>query len=47
MKKAVASKKINWEAVCEETRQRCNKLSDEARHSLREKCRPVIFALSK
>ena len=42
MKKAVAPKPIDWEAVCEQTRQRCNKLSDDERRSLREKARLLI-----
>ena len=44
MKKTMASKKIDWETVCEQTRQRCNKLSDEERRSLREKALRLIYS---
>jgi hypothetical protein len=44
MKKAVAAKKIDWEAVCEQTRQRCNGLSNDERRSLREKALRLIYS---
>jgi hypothetical protein len=44
MKKAAASKKIDWETVCEQTRQRCNKLSDDERRGLREKALRLIYS---
>ncbi len=44
MKKAAAAKKIDWEAVCEQTRQQCNKLSEEDRRSLREKALRLIYS---
>jgi hypothetical protein len=43
MKKA-AGRKIDWEAVCEQTRQRCNKLSSEERRNLREKALRLIYS---
>jgi len=46
MKKAVATskseKKIDWEAVCERTRQHCNKLSDKERRQLLEEGLRII-----
>ncbi len=44
MKKTVAAKKIDWEAVCEQTRQRCNRLSDEERRNLRGKALRLIYS---
>jgi len=43
MKKAVAAKKIDWDAECERTRQRCNRLSDDERRALREKALRLIY----
>jgi hypothetical protein len=46
MKKAVApsktGEKIDWDSVCERTRQRCNKLSDEERQQLLEEGLRII-----
>jgi hypothetical protein len=35
---------IDWEAVCERTRQRCNKLSDEERRRLRAQALKIIYS---
>jgi hypothetical protein len=39
-----AKKKIDWEAVCEENRQRCNKLTDEERRRLRDHALRIIYS---
>jgi hypothetical protein len=44
MKKAVTAKKIDWEAECERTRQRCNRLSGDERRLLREKALRLIYS---
>lgn len=48
MKKKIATSKekqpIDWDAVCERTRQRCNKLSPEARRRLRTQALRIIYA---
>jgi hypothetical protein len=44
MKKAVASKKTDWEAECERTRQRCNKRTEDERRVLREKALRLIYS---
>ena len=47
MKKKAATakgKKIDWDAVCERTRQRCNKLSEEERHRLRAEALRIIYS---
>ena len=44
MKKPVASNKTDWEAECEHTRQRCNKLPEEERRTLREKALRLIYS---
>ena len=48
MKKAAASpktvKKIDWDAVCERNRQKCNKLTDEERRHLRAKALQLIYS---
>ena len=44
MKKPVASKKTDWEAECERTRQRCNKLPEDERRILREKALRLIYS---
>ena len=44
MKKVAMSKKTNWEAECERTRQRCNKLSEDERRCLREKALSLIYS---
>ena len=45
-KKAVAPRKkpIDWDAVCEATRQRCNKLTDEERRRYREHALRLIYS---
>ena len=45
-KKPVATRKkpIDWETVCERTRQRCNKLSDEERRRLRDVAFRIIYS---
>jgi hypothetical protein len=43
MKKAVAPRKTDWEAECERTRQRCNKLPEDERRILREKALRLIY----
>jgi hypothetical protein len=35
--------KTDWDKVCEETRQRCNKLSDEERERLEEQALRIIY----
>lgn len=37
------AKKIDWDKVCEETRQRCNKLSDQERERLEEEALRIIY----
>ncbi|MBE0541328.1 MAG: hypothetical protein IH623_08080 [Verrucomicrobia bacterium] len=37
-------KPIDWEAVCERTRQRCNQLSDEERRRLKDKALQIIYS---
>jgi hypothetical protein len=48
MKKPVAApkaeKKIDWDAVCERNRQKCNKLTDEERRHLRAKALQIIYS---
>ena len=36
-------KRIDWDKVCEQTRQRCNKLSDDERRQLRAKALHLIY----
>lgn len=36
-------KQIDWEAVCERTRQRCNKLSKEELHRLEAEALRIIY----
>lgn len=40
----VKAKPIDWEAVCERTRQRCNKLSDGERRRLRDEALRIIYS---
>ena len=46
MKKASVAKQkpVNWEAVCERTRQVGNKLSDEERRRLKDKALQIIYS---
>jgi hypothetical protein len=47
MKKKTATsqvRKVNWEAVCERTRQRCDKLSDDERRQLHEEALRIIYS---
>jgi hypothetical protein len=37
-------KRIDWESVCERTRQRCNKLSDEERRRYRAEALRIIYS---
>ena len=39
-----SKKKIDWDAVCERTRQRCNKLSEEERHRFRAETLRIIYS---
>jgi hypothetical protein len=41
---AQQAKQIDWDAVCEENRRFCNKLSDEERRRLRDKALRVIYS---
>lgn len=45
-KAAAASRKkpINWEAVCEENRQQCNKLTDAERRRFRDHALRLIYS---
>lgn len=44
-KPAIAkAKAIDWEAVCERTRQRCNKLSEEEHRRLRNEALRIIYS---
>ena len=38
-----SKKKIDWDAACERTRQRGNKLTDEERHELLEEALRLIY----
>ena len=38
-----AQKQIDWDTVCERTRQRCNKLTDEQRRRLQAKALQIIY----
>ena len=38
------ARKIDWEAVCERTRQRCNKLSEEERRRYRGEALRIIYS---
>jgi len=42
--KAKSQPEIDWEAACERTRQRCNKLSDEERRRLRAQALKIIYS---
>lgn len=47
MKKTSAATKrkvIDWETVCERTRQRCNKLSEEERRRLKDRALQIIYS---
>jgi len=46
MKKRTATKprpKIDWDAVCEQTRQRCNKLSEEEMRRYQDEALRIIY----
>ncbi len=38
------AKRIDWEAVCERTRRRCNKLSEEERRRYRTEALRIIYS---
>lgn len=43
---ALKAKKIDWGKVCEETRQRCNRLTEEERERLETEALRIIYGHS-